>query len=68
GRVFGRLTALRPAGEATGSKAKWICRCTCGRTEARMIHSLQTSVYLGNSPHCGSCGQEKKTPTPKPNR
>lgn len=48
GRVFGRLTALAPAGNARG-RTTWTCRCACGKTKVfRTSH-----LVSGRSTSCG---------------
>lgn len=52
GQVFGNLTALRRDESATGGKARWICRCTCGNT----VSILSDSLRSGKTKSCG-CGR-----------
>lgn len=49
GKVFGRLTAIRPTEERRGSNTVWECRCKCGNTCHVPIGSL-------TSGHTRSCG------------
>lgn len=47
GRKFGRLTVLRFAGFAKGSRALWECRCKCGTVKIVRGNNLQRSKSCG---------------------
>lgn len=49
GQRFGRLTALRPAGNI-GGRTVWLCRCDCGREVAVKTARLRD----GRAKTCGS--------------
>lgn len=53
GRVFGRLTVLRPAPSA-GERAMWRCRCSCGRE----LDVAASSLTRGLSTSCGCRNRE----------
>lgn len=50
GRVFGKLTVIKPLKKIT-KRRKWLCRCICGKEFARRGSVLLT----GKSTGCRSC-------------
>ena len=51
GRKFGRLLALKDAGNNAGGKSTWFCACDCGNT-----HVTSSSHLLsGSARSCGHC-------------
>lgn len=49
GQRFGRLIALRPTKERSGSAIKWECKCDCGRTKNISVNALRQKATI-------SCG------------
>lgn len=49
GRVFGKLTAIKPVGQALSGKILWLCRCECGNERTVKIDNLTGG-------HTRSCG------------
>ena len=50
GQKFGKLVVLCEAGKKK-NRARWLCRCDCGRTSTPMVCNLRG----GNSKSCGLC-------------
>ena len=57
GERFGRLTALRRDGVGLCWKAKWICRCDCGR----QVSVFKCNLVRGNTRSCGCLRSEVTT-------
>lgn len=55
GRRFGRLVALERAARSANGKARWRCRCDCGR------EFITAGLYLrgGQTKSCGCLRSEK---------
>lgn len=49
GQKFGRLTVLRRAGNRTGNRAYWVCKCDCGELHEAPGYNLREGL-------CQSCG------------
>ena len=49
GKVFGKLTAIRPVGHDRERHVIWECRCECGGTKDVQSHYL----ICGNTKSCG---------------
>lgn len=54
GARFGRLTVLRLAGRDAASRARWACRCDCGRE----VVVLADNVNRGLTSSCGCRNRE----------
>ena len=54
GQVFGRLTVIEFAGRDSGSRARWRCRCSCGKIAVTTGGGLKS----GNTASCG-CSRRK---------
>lgn len=59
-RTYGRLTVVERAENTPAGKAKWRCRCACGR-ECIVIGS---HLRNGNTASCG-CWKKEKARAPK---
>lgn len=62
GRKFGRLTVLEAAEKDRQNKARWLCRCECGRTKDFDAYNVKS----GSSLSCGclrdeTCGNNFRT-------
>lgn len=57
GETFGRLTALYPTNERSGSSVIWVCQCNCGE-EARVSSG---HLRMGNIRSCGCLLKENIT-------
>ena len=61
GKRFGRLTAIRRAENDRHMKARWLCRCDCGREKEIATKSLTTGATLS----CGCLQMERFNGIPK---
>ena len=55
GRRFGRLTVLHRAPRRPDGRARWVCRCVCGRESVVDGKSLRS----GNTQSCGCLSRDK---------
>jgi len=55
GQVFGSLTVLQRVGNGATGKARWLCRCECGRT----TESYGQDLRRGKSGVCQACRQAR---------
>lgn len=70
GQVFGRLTVIKQADEyiaPNGQKrARWICRCSCGNPEQKIVYG--DNLIKGKSKSCGClCIERTKEANSKTN-
>ena len=49
GKKFGKLTAIKSIGKDSDNQFVWECKCECGNTTYKTVHSLMT----GNVKSCG---------------
>jgi len=57
GQIFGRLTAVEPAGKASNNSTRWLCRCSCGGTS--VVDG--TKLRRGITKSCGCLRTERMT-------
>ena len=55
GQRFGRLTVLHRAPRRPDGRARWVCRCVCGRESVVDTKSLRS----GNTQSCGCLSRDK---------
>lgn len=55
GSTFGRLTVLGAAPRARNGKARWACRCACGKSAV----SVGTNLRSGHTASCGCVKRER---------
>jgi len=60
GRVFGRLTVLSRVGNSNAGKARWLCKCKCGKE----LVILSNSLLSDRTVSCGGRGCRKPPPNP----
>jgi hypothetical protein len=56
GQIFGRLTVLRYAGDASQRRAAWKCRCQCGKT----VTKSSALLLHGTVRSCGCLAVESR--------
>lgn len=49
GKIFGRLTAIKPTSERYFGSIVWECKCSCGNP----VHVEAASLVSGNTKSCG---------------
>ena len=54
GRIFGRLTVLKPTEERSGHALKWLCRCSCGK----VVSISASALKYGDTNSCGCLASE----------
>lgn len=57
GQVFGRLTAITRGENSKDGKAKWVCKCSCGKE----VTILSASLLRGKSSSCGCLRKESSS-------
>lgn len=55
GQIYGRLTAIKPAGKEAQGQQKWLCVCTCGNE----IVATGRNLRNGHTQSCGCLKHEK---------
>ena len=56
GQTFGELTVLERSENNIGTRAAWICRCSCGRIKIALGHDLLQDHVKS----CGECGYQSR--------
>lgn len=59
GKVFGRLTAVKPSGKYIDNKQVWKCYCECGN----IVEVVGTSLTQGTTQSCGCLAIERVSET-----
>jgi hypothetical protein len=67
GKVFGKLTALRPVGN-NQLGVLWLCECECGRHAIRSTAKLRIATKNNVESQCAECAQELRRGTTEENR
>jgi hypothetical protein len=56
GKIFERLTAIKPVGSSKTKRILWLCKCECGNE----ITAESTSLVMGNKKSCGCLQTERR--------